>query len=163
MKEERPVAENEAGEFRPANDSRKRAPVPEQKENPVKSVEGKPGLGQRWKNLQPTKSHLVWACLATAILTMIIGFNWGGWVPGSTAQENGAAMAKEAVIQRLVPVCVAQFGLDPNKEAKLVELNEKTTSYQQSQFVRDQGWATISGVEKPDPKVANACAKLLIE
>ena len=51
-------------EFRPANDSRKR-PALSEKEKPMKTVESKPSLGQRWKSLQPTKAHLIWACLAT--------------------------------------------------------------------------------------------------
>jgi len=156
------MGEQSQEEFRPANDSRKRAPVQSGKVEAMKTAESKPSFGQRWKSLQPTKAHLVWACMITAILTMIIGFNWGGWVTAGSAQTAAEAMAKDAVIQRLAPICVAQFNLDPEKVQKLGEMNE-LTSYQRSQFVRDQGWATISGVEKPDTKVADACTKLLLE
>jgi hypothetical protein len=41
-------------------------------------------------------------------------------------------------------------------------LNE-TSVYKQDDFVKDQGWATMPGEEKPDNKVADACAKLLAE
>ncbi|HRJ41468.1 MAG TPA: hypothetical protein PL105_06300 [Caldilineaceae bacterium] len=128
----------------------------------MKTAESKPGFAQRWKDAQPTKSHLVWACVVTAILTMIVGFNWGGWMSSGSAQKMADTMVKDAIVQRLVPICVAQYDQDPEKVAKLGELN-KLTSYQQIQFVRDQGWATISGDEKPDTKVADACAKLLIQ
>lgn len=149
-------------EFRPANDSRKRTPVQTDKGQTMRTVESKAGFGQRWKNLQPTKAHLVWACIITAILTMIVGFNWGGWMSTASAQKIAATTAKDAVIERLVPICVAQFGQDPDKAAKLTELT-KLTSNQQSQFVRDQGWATFAGEERPNSKVAEACAKLLIQ
>lgn len=156
------MGEQVQNEFRPANDSRKRAPVETGKVKPMKTVESKPTLGQRWASTQPTKSHLAWACVATAILTMIVGFNWGGWMSSGSAQKVAETMSKDAVIQRLVPICVAQFDQDPDKVAKLGELN-KLTSYQQSQFVRDQGWATISGEAKPDTKVAVACAQQLLQ
>jgi len=153
----------EQEEFRPANDSRRRVPVESEKVKPMNSEESKPSFGQRWKGLRPTKYHLVWACLATAILTMIIGFNWGGWMSTASAQKMADTMVKDAVIQRLAPICVAQFNQDGEKEAKLIELSERTTSSQKAQFVRDQGWATIAGEEKSDSKVAAACAKLLIQ
>ena len=38
----------------------------------------KPSLAQRWENYQPTKGTLFMACAATAVATMIVGFNWGG-------------------------------------------------------------------------------------
>lgn len=149
-------------EFRPANDSRKRPALSEEKK-PMKTVESKPSLGQRWKSLQPTKAHLVWACLATAILTMIIGFNWGGWMSTANAQKVADTMSKDAVVQRLAPICVAQFNQDAEKDAKLIEMNTKLTSSQKAQFVREQGWATIAGDEKADSKVADACAKLIVQ
>jgi len=71
--------------------------------------------------------------------------------------------ATNAVIQRLAPICAAQFGQDAEKDAKLIEMNTKLTSSQKAQFVRDQGWATIAGDEKADSKVADACAKLIVQ
>lgn len=146
-------------EFRPANDTRQRTPVQQRK---VETVEKKPSLTQRWRDAQPSKTVLFWSCLVSVILTMVIGFNWGGWVTAASAQKAGESMAKDAVIQRLVPICVEQFNQDPDKVAKLGELTGMTSS-QRTRFVQDQGWATISGDEKPDRNVTNACAKLLLE
>ena len=92
------------------------------------------------------------------ILTMIVGFSWGGWVTAGTAQE----MAKDAVVQRLAPICVGQMYQDPGKEQKLIELSE-ARNYQRDDYVKAQGWATMIGEENPDSKVADACAKLLAE
>lgn len=58
-------------------------------------------------------------------------------------------------------ICVAQFDQDPGKEQKLGELKAKS-SYQRDDYVKEQGWATLPGEEKPDSKVADACAKLLM-
>lgn len=37
----------------------------------------KQSLAQRWESYQPSKSVVAWACVATAIATMFIGFSWG--------------------------------------------------------------------------------------
>jgi hypothetical protein len=125
-------------------------------------MENKPSLGERWRDSQPTKTALFWACLASIILTVVVGFTWGGWVSASSAQKTAQTMAKDAVVQRLAPICVAQFDRDPDKVLKLDELTE-LTSYQRARYVQDQGWATISGEENPDRKVADACTDLLME
>lgn len=53
----------------------------------------KTSITQRFDSYQPSKTLLVWACVVTAIATMIIGFSWGGWVTGGTSSKAAAAMA----------------------------------------------------------------------
>jgi hypothetical protein len=144
---------------RAGNDNRKQsASEPASRAEPAKPQ--RETLGQRWGAVQPTKMTVFWFCLASIILTMIIGFNWGGWVRASTAQKSAALMAQNAVVQRLTTFCVGQFNLDANKEQKLQELIA-TSTYKRAEFVTTQGWATLPGEEKPDNKVADACAKQL--
>ncbi len=118
----------------------------------------KVSLGQRWDEARATKKVVFGFAVAAVVLTLIVGFNWGGWVTGGTAQ----AMANDAVVQRLASICVAQFDQDPGNGQKLSELKEKN-SYQRDDYVKEQGWATLPGDEKPDGKVADACAKLLMQ
>jgi len=92
---------------------------------------------------------------------MIIGFAWGGWVTGGTAQKMAEKMAEDAVVKRLAPICVVQFKQAPGKDQKLKEL-EKTDSWQRSEYVEKQGWATMPGEEKPDSSVASECTRLLM-
>jgi hypothetical protein len=146
---------------RSANDSRARKPVEAAKEKPMQATPAKPSLGQRWGGVQPTKTHLVWACILTAIITMIIGFNWGGWVTGGNSLKAGVLVGQDAVVQRLAPICFAQFNQIPDKAVKMGEL-KALSSYQQTQYVQDQGWATMPGEEKPERKVAENCAKLIL-
>jgi hypothetical protein len=118
-------------------------------------------MGQRWREAQPTKSMTFWACIASVVLTMIVGFAWGGWVTGGTAQKMADTRADDAVTKRLAPICVVQFQRDPGKVQKLVAL-QGTDSWQRDGYVEKQGWATMPGEEKSDSKVAEACAQLLV-
>jgi hypothetical protein len=118
-------------------------------------------VGQRWREAQPTKTMTFWACIASVVLTMIVGFAWGGWVTGGTAQKMAETRADDAVIKRLAPICVVQFQRDPGKIQKLVAL-QGTDSWQRDGYVEKQGWATMPGEEKSDSKVAEACAQLLV-
>ncbi len=97
-----------------------------------------------------------------AILTIIIGFAWGGWVTGGTAQTTAKEMAEAAVVDRLVPICVAQFNQDPEKDKKLKELKEKS-SWERDKYVKDQGWATMPYEKEPDSSVAGKCAEQIMQ
>ena len=142
-----------------ANDSRKVTPVEPAKEAPV---ENKPSMRQRWNKMQPSKMATFWIALVSVVAVLIIGFNWGGWMTSGGAEKQAQAMAKTAVIERLAPICVAQFNLDPDNVLKLDELNDLSSS-QQPTFVREQGWATMVGEEGPDRQVASICSKLIMD
>ena len=116
---------------------------------------------QRWDAARPTKTIVFWSWVASVVLTMIIGFAWGGWVTGGTARSMAETIADDAVVKRLAPMCVTQFKQGPGMDQKLQEL-AKTDSWQRSEYVEKQGWATMPGEEKPDSKVATECARLLM-
>ena len=81
-----------------------------------------------------------------------IGFGMSGWVLAGTAQER----TQIAVIDRLTPICVAQFQRDPLKSQKLKSL--KKLSYDEhGKYVATQGWATMPGESNPDNAVAEKC------
>jgi hypothetical protein len=118
-------------------------------------------LGRRWSEARASKALFFWACVASAVLTIIIGFSWGGWVTGGTARTTAETMAHDAVVTRLAPICVVQSALDSAKVVKLVALKDQS-SWQQGEYVGKQGWATMPGEKEPDSKVAQACATLLM-
>jgi len=117
-------------------------------------------IGERWSQARPTKTALFWACVASMILTIIVGFGWGGWVTGGTARQQAETMARDAVVQRLAPICVVQSERDPARAQKLVALKGEGT-WQRAEYVGKQGWATMPGEREPDRPVAEACAVLL--
>ena len=80
----------------------------------------------------------------------------------ASAQNLADASAKSAVVERLAPMCVAQFNADPDKEQKLLTF-QAGSSYERTKYVTDQGWATLPGETKPTSQVASACADLLMQ
>jgi hypothetical protein len=118
----------------------------------------KPGYGERWDNVRPTKTIVFWSLVAAIILTMIVGFAWGDWITGGTAQK----MTNDAVTQRLSAICVSQYNQDAQKDQKLAELQD-ISSYQRDDYVTEQGWATMPGEAESDSKVADRCAKLIVQ
>ena len=104
----------------------------------------------------------VWGLVVGAIVLLIVIFSTGWVTTSGSAQNKAEEMAEEAVINRLAPICVAQFLQDPEKDKKLKELKE-TSSWQRGDYVKKQGWATMPGEKEPDSKVAEECANRLVE
>ena len=100
----------------------------------------------------------LWGAVGGALVLAIIGFVGGGWVTGGTAQK----MVEDAVVSRLTPICVEQFNRDSEKDQKLKGF-KKEESWKRDDYVEKQGWATMPGEKKPDSKVAEKCATLLMK
>jgi hypothetical protein len=103
----------------------------------------------------------VWGLVFGAVLSMIIGFGWGGWTTAGTTKT----MTAEAVVTSQAAICVAQFMKQPNYEEKLKELGE-IDYWRRTEFIEKAGWDKMPGQEKADDAVARACAdglELLIE
>jgi hypothetical protein len=99
-----------------------------------------------------------------AIVLLIVIFSAGWVVTSGSAEDKAEEMAAEAVLNRLVPIAVAQFMQDPNKEERLKEL-KKLDSYgmnNRSDYVKKQGWATMPGEKEPDSRVADECARRIM-
>jgi len=105
----------------------------------------------------------VWGAIIGSILTMIVGFSWGGWTTSSTANQVAIQRADAAVTAALVPICLAREKGDATKGKKLGELRAITTSYEQTDFVMKTGWATFPGNADPNRGVAEACASALVK
>jgi hypothetical protein len=118
-------------------------------------------LARRWSDARPTKTVVFWSCVATMVVTMIVGFTWGGWVTGGTALKMAEASGEDAVAKRLAPMCVVRFKADPKKVEKLKELRDVST-WEKADYVKKQGWATMPGEQEPGNRVADECGKLLM-
>ena len=100
--------------------------------------------------------RLIQGAAAGAIVTMIVGFSWGGWSLESTAKEA----SRSAVVAVLAPICVDKFQHSADATNNFVEL-KKVSSYMQGSFVEKGGWATLPGTDKANFAVAQACATML--
>lgn len=95
------------------------------------------------------------------IATMIVGFNYGGWYLGSSAETLAQQRSNAAVVEALVPVCISQSQTDPETVAKLKAFRAIKSSYEQRDFVMKAGWATMPAAGAPDQALASACADVL--
>jgi hypothetical protein len=103
----------------------------------------------------------LWGMAAGAVALAIVGFNWGGWMLGSTAERMAAGRADAAIVSTLTPICVAQFQKSDDPAAKLAALKE-VKSWEQGDYVGKGGWATMPGsTAEPNRDVATACAEQL--
>ena len=95
----------------------------------------------------------VWGLIVGGIVSMIIGFGWGGWTTASTT----TTMNEEAVLASHAAICVAQFMKDTSHQEKLKQLGE-IDSWSRAEFVEKGGWDKMPGQEKSDYFVSRACA-----
>lgn len=109
--------------------------------------------GQAW--IKPG----VWGVVVGAAGAMIVGFNWGGWVTGGTANELASDRAETAVVAAYTPVCVAnaqRAGADQLAQLKAAD------SWTRDTFVVEAGWVT-NVAEPYREAVAEACAPKVVE
>lgn len=106
---------------------------------------------------QATKPAL-WGAIGGAIVAIVIGFAWGGWMTGGAAAEMEAAGAESAVVQAFTPLCVAKAEQQPEQIALLKE----ESRYQRDNFVIDAGWVDNVS-EKYRSEVADSCAGSIVE
>jgi hypothetical protein len=118
-------------------------------------------LTQRWERLQATKTQVFWASAASVVATLIVGFTWGGWVTGGTANERAATAATEARAQLAATVCVERFAKGPDAIAQLAAL-KSSDSWKRDTFIEAGGWATLTGMDKPVAGAASLCVKELM-
>jgi hypothetical protein len=113
----------------------------------------------RYTSVKPA----IWGAVVGSIVTMIVGFSWGGWTTSATAHQTAINRADAAVTAALVPICLAQQKIDGQRRAKVDQLKAMSSSYQQTEFVMKAGWATFPGSEEPHRGVAEACATALLK
>ena len=99
----------------------------------------------------------VWGLICGGIISIIVGFGWGGWTTAATTEN----MSAEAVLASQAAICVAQFVKQPNYEEKLKEI-EKVSSWERDKFIEKGGWDKMPGQEKADYGVSRACVAGLV-
>ena len=88
-----------------------------------------------------------------------MGFIWGGWSLGSTAEKMAKERSDHAVVAALAPVCADKFRALPNAEAKLVALSKVNSWKRQDEFPKEI--VTLPGKSSPNSALMDACYALL--
>jgi hypothetical protein len=109
-----------------------------------------------------TLGQLIGVCVGVVIVTLIIGFSWGGWVTGRTAQAMAEDAADLAVAERLGKICMAQAQQSADIQTQLAELKE-VASYNRIKAVMEKPWAVMPGEDEADRAVAGVCAEALMK
>ena len=105
----------------------------------------------------------IWGIVIGSLVTMFVGFSYGGWITSTTANQLVRQGSDAAVTTALLPVCLARSKADHTGVKKLGELRAMTSSYEQQEFVTKAGWATLPGTDTSSRELADACASALLK
>jgi hypothetical protein len=95
------------------------------------------------------------------IATIFIGFYWGGWSLGSTADKMATEQSNLAVVAALAPVCADKFRAQPDAAAKTIALSKEVYSWNRAKdFPKEL--ITLPGETDPNSALADACYTLLM-
>jgi hypothetical protein len=132
--------------------------IKQKRERPM--AEGK-SLSQRFDDYHPSKTVLFWSCAGCIVATMIVGFSWGGWVTGGTAEDMATDALEQGRAEVAAVVCVKEFMNGAEARMQLASLKDTRSSWQRENFIEEGGWAMVAGQEYDD--AAELCAERLIE
>ena len=105
-------------------------------------------------------TRLLQGAAAGAVATMIVGFYWGGWSLGSTADKMAKERSELAVVAALAPVCADKFRALPDAEAKQVALSKVNSWKRRDEFPKE--FVTVPGESYPSSGLVDACYTLLL-
>jgi alpha/beta superfamily hydrolase len=108
-------------------------------------------------------NRLLQGAAVGAVASIAIGFSWGGWMTGGTADRLAAERVDTAVVAALTPVCVAKFLQNSDAQANLAVIKKIPSNWEQGEYVQKGGWATQPGAISTDYHLARACAEKLTQ
>ena len=94
-----------------------------------------------------------------AVATIFVGFFWGGWSLGSTADKMATTRSERAVVTALATVCADKFRMLPDAEAKKVALSKVDSWKRRDEFPKE--FVTLPGESSPSSALVDACYTLL--
>ena len=110
-----------------------------------------------------SRTRLLQGIAVGAVASVVIGFSWGGWMTGSSANKLAAERADTAVVAALTPICVEKFLQNSDAKANLAVLQKISTSWEQGDYLQKGGWVTQPGATSSDYHLARACAEKLLQ
>jgi alpha/beta superfamily hydrolase len=110
-----------------------------------------------------SRTRLLQGIAIGAVASIVIGFSWGGWMTGSTANRLAAERVDTAVVAALTPVCVEKFLQNSDAQANLAVIKKIPSSWEQGEYVQKGGWATQPGATSTDYHLARECAEKLTQ
>lgn len=119
-------------------------------------------IREKFSNYKASKKALFWSCAGTAVLTMLIGFTWGGWVTGGSAADRAETASGAAVAALAADVCFNRFMAAPDVQVSMTAFQAES-AYARAKYIADGGWTTLGGQDKPINGAAKLCAEKLAD
>jgi hypothetical protein len=98
----------------------------------------KPSFGRDWEEYRTSKGIWFWSSSACVVVTIVVGFAWGGWITGGTGAIIPADAAYMARAQLAAADCVVRFDQGPDAASQLAALKQ-TDSYERSDLLKKDG------------------------
>ena len=110
-------------------------------------------MEQKW-------TYGIWGVAGGALLTLIVGFYFGGWQTTSAANRMANELSDKKVIAALAPFCVDRFrtSADATQSAELLKF---TSDYERGSFLEKAGYTNLPGSKESNWGVGRACGDLL--
>ena len=89
-----------------------------------------------------------WGAVGGAIALAVIGFSWGGWVTGGTADKTAKEAADTAIVRVLAPICAENFQQQADAGAKFADLM-KASTWERGNFRREGRLGDDAGRQHP--------------
>jgi hypothetical protein len=103
-----------------------------------------------------------WSCVASAVIAIVIGFSWGGWVTGGTSAERVKNAVQDARADLAAAICVGRFQHSPDAAAQYAALKD-ASFWKRDDVVEKNGWANLPGLKEPVEDSASRCAERILE
>ena len=103
-------------------------------------------------------NRLLQGAAVGAVATIVVGFSWGGWSLGSTADKMAKERSELAVVAALAPVCADKFRAQPDAEAKKVALSKAESWKRGEEFPKE--FVTLPDATYPSSALVKACSTL---
>ncbi|KAA0916592.1 hypothetical protein FLO80_07125 [Aquicoccus porphyridii] len=115
-------------------------------------------------NIPTWTKPAVWGAVGGAVGMLIVSLSAGWMVTSGTARQTAEQQTEKAVIAALTPICIAEFRKAATAQQQLhIAALEDESSWEQGDYIEEQGWATLPGQEQPNVDVAEACAEQLLD
>lgn len=118
------------------------------------------GSEGNWKEFRPSKTTWFWSSVGVVIATIVVGFGWGGWVTGGSAQQMAEEAADKARAELIANVCVERYVSADGFAERLAKLKEGN-SWDREEMIEEGGWTKLAGIEDSGEEAADLCGNEL--
>lgn len=120
------------------------------------------GMRERWSNYTASKGTLVWAFVAGAVVTLVVGFAGLDWRTAGGATELAEDASRQGRAELAATICVDRFLSAPDAGVRLTALKDER-SWGRRSMIEDAGFVSFSSDNGPIDDAAALCAARLVE